>query len=81
MGGGEHTYLRESNALDVLVEVHVLYRLAVESDRARLRSSSQNIPDAGSTVAQPRVSATFLLAINKRFAEGAVVSLHLANPD
>lgn len=74
------TYLGTPDALDILVKVNVVDQLAIDIDRTRLSGAPQDISHTSSTITQPRITTTFLPAIHKRFAEGAVISLHIMDP-
>jgi len=74
------TYLGTPYALDILVKVNVIDRLATDVEWTWCSAASENISHTSSTITQPRVTATLLFAIYKRLTEGAVISLHIVDP-
>jgi hypothetical protein len=75
------TYLGAPEALDILVKANVFDRFAVDIDRPGLSGASQYIPDTSSTITEPGITTTLLFAIYERFTEGAVISLHVVDPE
>jgi hypothetical protein len=74
------TYLGTPDALNILVKVDIVDRLATDVEWTWCSGASQDISHSSSTITQARITTTLLFSIHKRFAEGAVISLHIVHP-